>query len=95
MRIRAISNRLVVKRVASETTHKGIILAKAEKDQNQEGVVVSVGPGKTNEFGVFIPTAVKEGDIVYFGKYSGSPYELDGVEYLFLSEQEVLGVKND
>jgi len=58
----------------------------------QEGTVISVGKGKTNEEGKLFPLTVKEGDSILFGKYSGTEIKLDGEDFLIMKEEEVLGI---
>ena len=74
------------------TTRGGLIIPDSAKDKPQEGTVISVGNGKTNEEGKLFPLAVKEGDTILFGKYSGTEIKLDGEDFLIMKEEEVLGV---
>ena len=62
------------------------------KDKPQEGTAISVGKGKTNDEGKLLPLAVKEGDSILFGKYSGTEIKLDGEDFLIMKEEEVLGI---
>ena len=62
------------------------------KDKPQEGEVISVGKGKTNDEGKLFPLALKEGDSILFGKYSGTEIKIDGEDFLIMKEEEVLGV---
>src|SRR5215470_12856923 len=88
-----LHDRIVVRRVEeSETTRGGIIIPDTAKDKPQEGEVISVGKGKTNEKGETFPLAVKEGDRVLFGKYAGTEIKIDGEEFLIMREEEVLGI---
>ena len=88
-----LHDRILVRRVEeSETTRGGIIIPDTAKDKPQEGEVISVGKGKLNEDGKVFPLAVKEGDRILFGKYSGTEIKLDGEEFLIMKEEEVLGV---
>jgi chaperonin GroES len=94
MKIRPLYDRLVVKRVESETekTHGGLYIPDSAKEKPQEGEVVSVGKGKRLEDGKVVPLDVQAGDRILFGKYSGSEIKLDGEEYLIMREDEVLGI---
>jgi chaperonin GroES len=56
------------------------------------GEVISVGKGKTNDDGKLFPLAVKEGDRILFGKYSGTEIKIDGEDFLIMKEEDVLGV---
>jgi len=74
------------------TTRGGLIIPDSAKDKPQEGTVISVGNGKTNEEGKLFPLTVKEGDTILFGKYSGTEIKLDGEDFLIMKEEEVLGI---
>jgi len=74
------------------TTRGGLIIPDSAKDKPQEGTVISVGKGKTNDEGKLFPLAVKEGDSILFGKYSGTEIKLDGEDFLIMKEEEVLGI---
>ena len=88
-----LHDRIVVKRVAeSETTKGGIIIPDTAKDKPQEGKVIAVGKGKSNDEGKVFPLDVKAGDKVLFGKYSGTEIKIDGEEFLIMREEEVLGI---
>lgn len=88
-----LHDRILVRRVEEVgTTRGGIIIPDSAKDKPQEGEVISVGKGKTNDEGKLFPLAVREGDRILFGKYSGSDIKIDGQEYLILKEDEILGV---
>jgi len=88
-----LHDRIVVRRVEeSETTRGGIIIPDTAKDKPQEGEVISVGKGKTNEKSETFPLAVKEGDRVLFGKYAGTEIKIDGEDFLIMREEEVLGI---
>ena len=58
----------------------------------QEGEVISVGKGKSNDEGKVFPLDVKAGDRILFGKYSGTEIKIDGEEFLIMREEEVLGI---
>lgn len=94
MKLRPLQDRIIVERIEEETTTKGgiIIPDTVSKEKPQEGKVVAVGKGKTNEAGKLIPMDVKVGDCVLFGKYSGSEVKIDGEEYLIMREDDILGV---
>src|SRR5438552_6163284 len=88
-----LHDRIVVRRIEEgETTRGGIIIPDTAKDKPQEGEVLSVGKGKVNEDGKVFPLAVKEGDRILFGKYSGTEIKIDGEEFLIMREEEVLGI---
>ena len=86
-------DRILVRREEEEgTTRGGLIIPDSAKDKPQEGTVISVGKGKTSEEGKLFALAVKEGDTILFGKYSGTEIKLDGEDFLIMKEEEVLGV---
>jgi len=92
--IRPLHDRLIVKRIEEQEQRSagGLIIPDTAKEKPQEGKVLAVGKGKTNEDGKVIPLDVKTGDRILFGKYSGSEIKVDGEECLILREDEVLGV---
>lgn len=93
MNIRPLYDRIVVKRIEEkETVQGGIIIPDTAKEKPQEGEVVAVGQGKRLENGKLVPLDVKVGDRILFGKYSGNEIKLDGVEYLIMREDDVLGI---
>ena len=74
-----LHDRILVRREEDAgTTRGGLIIPDSAKDKPQEGKVISVGNGKTKEEGKLFPIAVKEGDTILFGKYSGTEIKLDG-----------------
>ena len=97
MKIRPLYDRIVVKRVETETekTSGGLYIPDSAKEKPQEGEVVSVGKGKRLEDGKIVPLDVQPGDRILFGKYSGSEIKLDGEDYMIMREDEVLGILTD
>lgn len=93
MKIRPLQDRVVVKRLESQTQTKGgIIIPDTAKEKPIEGRVVAVGSGKTAKDGKLRPVQVQVGDTVLFGKYSGTEVKLDGVEHVLLREDDILAV---
>ena len=93
MKIRPLSDRLVVKRtVEEEKTKGGIFIPDTAKEKPLEGVVVAVGSGKALKNGKTHPLDVKAGDKVLFGKYSGSTVKIDGDELLVMREEDIMAV---
>ncbi len=94
MNIRPLHDRLIVKRFDEEEKTKGgiIIIPDNAKEKPQQGEVIAVGNGKVLEDGKKLPLEVKKGDRVLFGKYSGTEIKIDGVEYLMMREEDILGV---
>jgi chaperonin GroES len=93
MKIRPLHDRVVVKRVENETkTASGIVIPDNAAEKPDQGEVIAVGAGKKTDDGKLIAMDVKVGDKVLFGKYSGSTVKLDGVEYLVMREEDIMGV---
>lgn len=93
MNIRPLHDRIVVKRLEEdETKVGGLFIPDSAKEKPQKGEVVAVGKGKRGDDGKLIPLDLQAGDHILFGKYSGSDIKIDGVEYLIMREDEVLGV---
>ena len=90
--IKPLSDRVVVKaQEAEEKTSSGLYIPDSAKEKPQRGTVISVGPGRV-ENGAKIELTVKEGDTVLYGKYSGTEIALDGEDYLFMRESDILGI---
>jgi chaperonin GroES len=88
-----LHDRIVIRRVEeAETSRGGIIIPDSAKDKPQEGEVIAVGKGKSNEEGKVHPLEVKAGDRILFGKYAGTEIKIDGEDFLIMREEEVLGI---
>ena len=94
LNIKPLSNRVLVQRLEEEMqkTAGGIIVPDTAKEKPQRGKVVAVGPGKLNEAGERVAVDVKVGDEVLFGKWSGSEITIDGEEFLFMKDEDILAV---
>jgi chaperonin GroES len=93
MKVRPLQDRILVRRVAEEEKTKGgIIIPDSAKEKPAEGEVIAVGSGKVDDKGKLRPLAVKKGDRILFGKYSGNEFKIDNVDHLILREDDVLGV---
>ena len=91
VKVRPLDDRVVVEPLeAEEKTAGGILLPDTAKQKPQQGKVVSVGPGKLNDDGNRVALAVKVGDTVLYGKYSGSDVEVNGKEIKILRESDIL-----
>jgi chaperonin GroES len=89
--LRPLDDRIVVEPLeAEEKTPGGILLPDTAKQKPQQGKVIAVGPGRTTDDGKRLPLNVAVGDIVLFGKYSGSDVEVNGKELKILRESDVL-----
>ena len=93
-RIRPWADRVVIKPVEREERTKGGIYLPdtASKERPMEGTILAVGEGRIDGNGKRVPMNVKAGDRVLFAKYSGTEYKVDDVEYLILSEKDILGI---
>ena len=93
MNFRPLHDRVVVKRVDSETkTAGGIIIPDTAAEKPQQGEVTAVGPGARDETGKLVPLDIKKGDRVLFGKWSGTEVKIDGQELLIMKESDIMGV---
>jgi chaperonin GroES len=75
-----------------EKTSGGIIIPDTAKEKPMQGEVIAVGPGARDETGKLIPLDVKRGDIVLFGKWSGTEVKIDGKELVIMKESDILGI---
>ncbi len=90
--LKPLDDRVVLEPLeAEEKTSGGILLPDNAKQKPQQGKVIAVGPGKLNDKGTRLAMAVKVGDTVLFGKYSGSDVEVNSKEYKIVRESEILG----
>jgi chaperonin GroES len=91
--LRPLHDRVLVKRFAErEERYGSILIPDSAQETPQEGKVIAVGTGRMTEDGKHLPLAVKQGDRILFGKYSGSEVKVDGEEYLIMKEEDVLCV---
>ena len=93
MKIRPLHDRVVVRRKEEETTSKGgIVLPGSATEKPSQGEVLAVGTGKILDNGDVRALAVKVGDTVVFGQYSGHTVKIDGEELLIMNENDLYGV---
>lgn len=93
MKFRPLHDRVVVKRLDSETkTAAGIIIPDTAAEKPQQGEVIAVGPGARDDNGKLVPVGLKKGDKVLFGKWSGTEVKIEGQELLIMKESDVMGV---
>ena len=86
--IKPLADRVLVEPLAAEEkTSGGIIIPDTAKEKPQKGTVVAVGAGKKDE-----SMTVKVGDVVLYGKYSGSELSIDGTDYMIMKESDILAV---
>jgi len=91
--LKPLADRVIVKpKEADEVTKGGIILPDTAKEKPVEGTIVAAGPGKTGDDGKVVKMEVKVGDVVLYGKYSGSEVLVDGTEYLIMRESDIFAI---
>ena len=96
MNFTPLHDRVLVRRIESdEKTSGGLIIPDSAKEKPQEGEVIAVGEGARKDSGELIPMAVKAGDRILFGKWSGTEVKIDGQELLIMKESDILGIMND
>ena len=93
MKLRPLHDRVIVKRIESETkTASGIVIPDNAAEKPDQGEVLAVGPGKKTDKGELAPMSVKVGDRVLFGKYSGQTVKVEGKELLVMKEDDLFAV---
>jgi chaperonin GroES len=93
MKFRPLHDRVLVKRVDSDTKTKGgIIIPDTAQEKPMEGKVIAVGQGARGEDGKIQPLDVKKGDRILFGKWSGTEVKVDGDELLIMKESDIMGI---
>ncbi len=93
MNFKPLHDRVLVRRIeGDEKTSGGLIIPDSAKEKPQEGEIIAVGEGARKDSGELIPMAVKAGDRVLFGKWSGTEVKIDGEDLLIMKESDILGV---
>ena len=93
MAFKPLHDRVLIRRVErEEKTKGGLIIPETAKEKPQQGEVVAVGEGARKDNGELIEMAVKAGDTILFGKWSGSEVTIDGEELLIMKESDILGI---
>jgi len=93
MKLRPLHDRVIVKRLDTERkTSSGIVIPDNAAEKPDQGEILAVGNGKIQEDGTVRPMAVKVGDKVLFGKYSGQTVKVDGEELLVMREEDIMAV---
>ena len=93
MNLKPLGDRVVVKPSdKEEKTKSGILLPDTAKEKPQEGTVEAVGTGRILDSGAKVPMELKVGDKILYAKYAGNEFKVDEVEYLIVSEKDVLAV---
>ena len=92
-KVKPLSDRVLIRRVEAEEQVKGgIIIPDTAKEKPLEAEVVVAGPGKVGEDGKVVPVEVKKGDRVLIGQYAGTDVEVDGEEFVIVSQEDILGI---
>ena len=93
MKFRPLHDRVVVERLeAEEKTASGIIIPDSAQEKPMQGKIIDAGSGARDETGKVQPLDVKEGDVVLFGKWSGTEVKLDGKDLLIMKESDIMGI---
>ena len=93
MKLRPLGDRVVIKPVErEEKTKSGIVLPDTAKEKPQEGIVEAVGGGRVLDSGTKLTLELNVGDRVLYAKYAGNEFKIDDIEYLIVSEKDVLAV---
>lgn len=93
LKIRPLDDRLVVlPDNPEEVTSGGIVLPDTAREKPQRGKVMATGPGKLLDSGQRGEMSVKKGDVVWYGKYSGTEVDVNGEKYVVIRENDILAV---
>jgi chaperonin GroES len=93
MKFRPLHDRVVIRRIKEDTQSKGgIIIPETAREKPVQGEVVAVGPGRRDEAGKLVPIDVRAGEIILFGKWSGTEVKIDGEDLLIIQENDIMGV---
>jgi chaperonin GroES len=93
MQFTPLHDRILVRRIeGEEKTKGGLIIPDSAKEKPSEGEVIAVGEGARKDNGELIPMAVKAGDRILFGKWSGTEVKIDGEDMIIMKESDVLGI---
>jgi len=93
MKFRPLYDRVVIRRAEGDLKSKGgIIIPDTAKEKPQEGEVIAVGPGSRDDSGKLVPLDVNAGDLILFGKWSGTEVKIDGEDLLIMKESDIMGI---
>ncbi len=90
--IKPLADRVIVEPMEGETMKGGIIIPDTAKEKPQQGKVIAVGPGRTDDNGQRIEPEVNKNDVVLYGKYAGTEVSVEGHDYLILREGDILAI---
>ena len=92
MKIKPLSDKVVIKALeAEQKTASGIVIPDTAKEKPAQGEVIAIGPGKVDD-GIRGEMTVKVGNRVLYSKYSPQEVKIDGIEYLIISEEDILAI---
>jgi len=91
MKIKPLADNILIRSLAEKKTPSGIVIPDTAKEKPQEGKVVAVGPGRTED-GKLIKPQVKKGDKVIYKKWGGNEIKVEGKEYLIVKEEDILAI---
>ncbi len=92
-KLKPLNDKVIVQKLdPEEKTSGGILLPDTAREKPQEGKIVAVGPGAVDDKGQRKPMDLKDGDLVLYAKYSGTEVKIDGIEYLIISEKDILAI---
>lgn len=95
MNLTPLHDRVIVKpSAAEEKTAGGLIIPDTAQEKPQRGEIIAVGEGKIGEDGTKQPMAVKVGDNVLYGKYSGTEIQIEGTDVLIMRESDIFAIVN-
>ena len=93
MQFRPLHDRVILKRIEADSkTAGGLIIPDSAQEKPSQGEIIAVGPGGRDENGKLTPIDVKVGDVVLFGKWSGTEVKIDGQDLLIMKESDIMGV---
>jgi len=93
MKFRPLHDRVVIRRAEGDSKSKGgVIIPVTAKEKPRQGEVIAVGLGARDESGKLVPLEVKAGDLILFGKWSGTEVRIDGEDLLIMKEADVMGI---
>jgi len=96
MHLRPLHDRIIVQRLDEESTQRVgmIVIPDSAKEKPQQGTVLAAGLGKANDEGTRLLMDVKTGDTILFGKYAGQDVRVAGIDYLIMTQDDVLAVQD-
>ena len=92
LKMKPLADRVIITPVEGETVKGGIIIPDTAKEKPQQGKIVAVGPGRTDDNGNRVTPEVKKGDVVLYGKYAGTEVTVEGTDYLIVRESDILAI---